>query len=71
MNDKRQNLHGIAILLLVILQMLTQIKMNSYVRDMNSLWGSQMELNRAMSNHLQLISDFHQQFAEAIQCNKR
>ena len=71
MSEKRQDLHSIAILLLVILQIITQIKMNSYVRDMNSLWESQMELNRVMVDHFRSISDFHQQFAGAIQYNQK
>lgn len=57
MEGKTQKLQSIAILLLVILQALTQIKMNSYVRDMNSLWESQMELNRALNNRIDLIQD--------------
>ena len=50
MENKRQHLQSIAILLLSIAQISSQIKMNSYVRDMNSLWESQIELNQRLSD---------------------
>ena len=52
MENKKQRLQSIAILLLIIAQIISQIKMNSYVRDMNSLWESQIEINRGFCNHI-------------------
>lgn len=57
MEDKIRKLQNITIILLLISLVLMQIKMNSYVRDMNSLWESQMELNRALNNRIDLIQD--------------
>ena len=57
MENKIRKLQNITIILLLISLVLMQIKMNSYVRDMNSLWESQMELNRALNNRIDLIQD--------------
>ena len=57
MEDKTRKLQNITVILLLISLVLMQIKMNSYVRDMNSLWESQMELNRVLNNRIDLIQD--------------
>lgn len=74
-----QKLQSIAILLLAIGQILINIRMSSYVRDMNSLWESQAQVNQLFQEFCSDVLDFQSiclsfqdkvlDYAEIVECS--
>jgi len=60
----KSRLQSITITLLLIGQIITNIRMSSYSQDMNSLWESQVKINQGFHNRLNLLQELLKEESE-------